>query len=57
MKDYVILMDVVGDLTPELLSKEEIFTIPLTMRFDEEEIVAEYSLDPQIVLQKTRESK
>lgn len=57
MKDYVILMDVVGDLSEDLLTKEEIFTIPLTMRFDDEEVVAEYSLDPQIILQKTKESK
>ena len=57
MKDYVILMDVVGDLTEDLLAKEEIFTIPLTMRFDDEEVVAEYSLDPQIILQKNKESK
>lgn len=50
-------MDVVGDLTAELLSKEEIFTIPLTMRFDDEELVAEYSLEPAIILKKTKESK
>ena len=36
MKDFVVLMDTVGDLSPELLEREEVETIPLTLRFDNE---------------------
>ena len=39
MKDFVVLMDTVGDLSPELLEREEVETIPLTLRFDNEELV------------------
>ena len=44
MKDFVVLMDTVGDLSPELLEREEVETIPLTLRFDNEELVAEYGI-------------
>lgn len=57
MKDYVVLMDTVGDLSPELLKKEEVETIALTLRFDDEELVGEYGTDPALILEKVKASK
>ena len=57
MKDFVVLMDTVGDLSPELLEREEVETIPLTLRFDNEELVAEYGIDPKLILEKVKTSK
>ena len=57
MKDFVVLMDTVGDLSPELLEREEVETIPLTLRFDNEELVAEYGIDPKLILEKVKTSR
>ena len=57
MKDFVVLMDTVGDLSPELLEREEVETIPLTLRFDNEELVAEYGIDPKLILEKVKTTR
>lgn len=56
MKDYVVLVDSVGDLSDNLKTKEEFQLVPLTMNFSGEEIVADYSIDVEKLLEKIKNS-
>lgn len=54
MKDYVVLIDSVGDLSDNLKQKEEFVLVPLTINIMGEELVADYNLDPQVLLEKIK---
>lgn len=56
MKDYVVLVDSVGDLSNDLKTKEEFVLVPLTMNIMGEELVADYSLDSDSLLEKIKAS-
>lgn len=56
MKDYVVLIDSVGDLSVNLLEKEEFIVVPLTMNIMGEEIVADLSVDTEKLLEKIKAS-
>lgn len=56
MKDYVVLIDSVGDLSDDLKQKEEFVLVPLTMNIMGEEIVADYNVETKTLLEKIKAS-